>query len=187
MRTVRELRQLFLAIISVLAVVALVCAVYLLLPASGNAQQNQQQVQAARAQLKAEETQVIPLRGLDQKLVRSKQDIAAFYQNQLPDRYSQITQTLNDMASKNNVRLTNVSYKSDVAEVNDLQQVTMRATLSGRYGDVMRYIDSVDHARPLFLLDQVGVASQESGEIQLQLTLETFLRNAPAQGPVPTT
>jgi hypothetical protein len=40
----------------------------------------------------------------------------------------------------------------------------------------------------VFLLDQVGVASQESGEIQLQLTLETFIRSgAGAQQQVPTT
>ena len=181
MRTVRELRQAFLIAIGIMGAIALVCLIYIIMPASGSGQQKQEQVQAARAQLRAEESQVTPLRGLDQKLDKSKKDIGVFYEYEFPERYSQITQTLNELASKNRVELTNVSYKPDEAEVGDLQRVTMRATLSGNYSDVMRYIDAVDHARPIFLLDQVGVASQQTGEIQLQLTLETYMRPAPGQ------
>jgi len=180
MKTVSDYRRAFIIALSVLGAIAIACVIYLLMPTSGSAQQKEQQVQAARAQLHADETQVLPLRGLDQKLDRSKQDIGAFYNNQLPQRYSDITAALNDTATKNHVTLSNVSYKTDAADVDDLQRVSMRATLSGSYANVMRYIDAIDHARPLFLLDQVGVASQQSGEIQLQLTLETYMRTGGA-------
>ena len=176
MITNREMRQRFLIGIGVLAAICLACIVYVLLPANRGAEQKDQAIQSARAALRTEEVQVLPLRGLDQKLVKSKQDIAAFYQNKLPDRYSTITETLNDLATKNNVKLSGVTYKADQIDLEDAQQVTMRVTLTGDYGNVMRYIDAVDHAKVFFLLENVGVTNQQSGKIQLQLTLSTYLR-----------
>ncbi len=181
MKTIRQLRQQFLIAIGVLTAICLICAVYILMPTGRGSQQKDAAVQSARAALHNEETQIMPLRGLDQKLTQSKQNIAAFYQNKLPDRYSAISQTLNDLANKHRVRLSGVTYKSDSADIGDVQQVTMRATLNGDYENVMRYIDAVDHSNLFFLLDNVGVTSEQNGQIQLQLTLDTFLRATEGQ------
>jgi hypothetical protein len=181
MITNREMRQRFLTGFGVLGAICLACVVYLLLPANRGAAQKDQAIQSARATLRTEEAQMVPLRGLDQKLVKSKQDIAAFYQSKLPDRYSTITQTLNDLATKNNVKLSGVTYKADQTDLDDVQQVAMRVTLTGDYGNVMRYIDAVDHAKTFFLLENVGVTNQQSGQIQLQLTLSTYLRGGAAE------
>ncbi|MEO8725327.1 MAG: GspMb/PilO family protein [Acidobacteriaceae bacterium] len=182
----RQMRDRFLVAIVILGAICLICVVYLLLPANRNTAQKDQAIQGARAALRAEEVQALPLRGLDQKLATSKQDIAGFYNSRLPDRYSAISQTLNDLATKNNVKLSGVTYKSQATDLEDVQQVAMRVTLTGEYGNVMRYIDAVDHAKIFFLLENVGVTSQQSGNIQLQLTLSTYLRGGAAAGTAPT-
>ncbi len=185
----REMRQRFLVGIAILGAVCLLCVVYLLLPANRNATKKDEAIQGARAALRAEEVQALPLRGLDQKLATSKQDIAGFYDSRLPDRYSAISQTLNDLATRNSVKLSGVTYRAQATDIDDVQQVAMRVTLTGEYGNVMRYIDAVDHAKIFFLLENVGVTSQQSGNIQLQLTLSTYLRGSAggtAAGTAPT-
>lgn len=182
MITNREMRRRFLIVIGVLGAICLVCVIYLLLPANRNAEQKDAAIQSARTALRVEEVQALPMRGLDQKLVTSKQDIASFYQSKLPDRYSGISETLNDLASKNHVKLSGVTYKTEATDLDDVQQVGMRVTLTGEYGNVMRYIDAVDHAKIFFLLENVGVSSQQSGNIQLQLTLNTYLRGGGTSG-----
>jgi type IV pilus assembly protein PilO len=178
MKTCRELRQRFIIALSVLGGVCFVCLVYLLIPSSGG-EQGKVQKDAARQQLRQEQSQVTPLRGLDQKLVRSKQDIVGFYNNRLPDRYSLISQTLNELANKNKVELSNITYHAEPGNLDDVHQVTMRATLTGDYADVIRYIDAVDHSKIFFLIENVGVSNTETGVIQLQLTLSTFLKAGP--------
>ena len=176
----RDQRNQFFSLVIVLAIISVACVIYLLLPKNRAASAaKREQVKAAQQDLRTLETQVLPLRGLDQKLAHAKTDIADFYQTRLPDRYSSISDTINTLAAQNHVRLTNVTYTSEASDINDLQQVTMRASLSGEYGDVMRYIDALDHSKVFLLIDDVGLQnSQKEGNIQLTLTLETYLRGA---------
>jgi len=185
----------FVWIIGVLAVVSVVCIIYLLLPANRAARlAKRQQIDSTRKEVDALKSQVLPLRGIDKKIAQAKLDIAGFYNNRFPDRYSSISDTINTLASQNHVQLTNVTYTPAPSDVEDLQQVVMRATLSGQYGDVMRYIDALDHSRLFLLIDDVGLQRQQKeGTIQLTLTLETYLRTsaapatAAASAPLPAT
>lgn len=182
MINLRELRRRFLAVIAVLGAICLACIIYLLLPMNRDAAEKHEQVTAARLALKQQEMQVTPLRGLDGKLVRSKQESAAFYNDRLPDRYSSISQSLNDLANQQNVQISGVTYAAEATDIADIQQVVMRVTVTGDYARTMNYIDALDHSRIFFLLDDVALQNGENGRIQLQLTLETYLRS----GTVPT-
>jgi Tfp pilus assembly protein PilO len=176
MITVREIRQRFLIGIGVMAAICIACIVYLAMPANRDTQEKKNAINSATLALHQDEIQVAPLRGLDQKLVRSKEDISSFYNSRFPDRYSDITQTLNDLANESHVTVSNVTYGADYADVEDLQQIAMRATLSGKYEDLMDYVDSVDHSDLFFLIDDINVGHEKEGGIKLELTLETYLR-----------
>ncbi len=177
MITLRELRRRFLAVILALGVLCLACVVYLLLPMNRDSAEKREQVANARLALRQQELQVTPLRGLDAKLVRSKEESAAFYNDRLPDRYSAISQNLNDLAQKQSVQISGITYAAEATDIPDIQQVVMRVTVTGPYARTMDYIDALDHSRIFFLLDDVALQNGENGRIQLQLTLETYLRS----------
>jgi hypothetical protein len=185
---VGQIRQRFLIGIGLMAAACIICIVYLAMPANRDTQEKKNAINTATLALHQDEGQIAPLRGLDQKLVRSKEDISSFYNGRFPDRYSDITQTLNDLANESHVAVSNVTYGADYADVEDLQQVTMKATLSGKYEDLMDYVDSVDHADLFFLIDDINVGHDKDGGVKLELTLETYLRGggtppANANGP----
>src|ERR1700733_14483844 len=138
---------------------------------SASAEQLQQQQTAYRAL----QIEMSPLRGLPQKVDLSRAQADEFYAARFPSAYSTVSATINDLATKNSVRLTNLAYTPTPA-VAGLAQLRMDASLSGEYAPLMHYINGLERSKTFFLITGLTLTGQQGGLVNLRLKLNTYLR-----------
>lgn len=153
--------------------------VYLALPyRSGAAQPAQVQEQAERDYRQLTHT-TVPLRGIDQKLAQAGKDDAAFMENRLPTRYSDVVAELGRIAEANHITISAVTYKETPDKdlvINDLE---MRAGLIGPYVSLVKFMNAVERSKMLFIIDGVSLTGQSgrrAGEVRLEMKIDTYLR-----------
>ena len=176
MANLAETRKRFQVIGAVLVGISLLAVLYLVLPISTATSERYKELDQTRAEFKNMERQVIPLRGLPTKLVKSQQDIRSFYRERLPDRYSVISEELGKLAARSGANLSDVRYDTLETELPDLELVTMSAAVSGDYARVVKFINGLERNKVFFLIDGLTLADQKAGVVRLDLRLETYLR-----------
>jgi type IV pilus assembly protein PilO len=138
---------------------------------SANADQLQQQQSAYRAL----QLEMSPLKGLPQKVVLSRTQANEFYDARFPDEYSTISSAINDLATRNSVRLTNLAY-SPTRGLPGLVQLRLDASLSGEYAPLMHFINGLERSKTFFLISGLTLTGQQGGLVNLRLRLITYLR-----------
>jgi type IV pilus assembly protein PilO len=137
---------------------------------SASAEQLLQQQTAYRAL----QLEMSPLRGLPQKVDLSRTQADEFYAARFPSAYSTVSATINDLATKNSVRLTNLAYTPTPA-VAGLAQLRMDASLSGEYAPMMHFINGLERSKTFFLINGLTLTGQQGGLVNLRLRLNTYL------------
>jgi type IV pilus assembly protein PilO len=99
--------------VALLLILNLVLAVRLFLAWSTLRTASADQLQQQQTAYRALQLEMTPLRGLPQKVALSRTQANDFYTARFPGAYSTISATINDLAGKNSVRLTNLAYASD--------------------------------------------------------------------------
>jgi type IV pilus assembly protein PilO len=161
----------------VLAGIALLSGMYLLLPFGPDKASLYAELDTRRAEATALAVQVRPLRDLPTLLRKSETDIDHFYKGRLPGRFSRVTEEIGRLATKNGVRLEDVKYDAvDVAEVPNLQEIQVTATLSGNYANIVKFINAVERNELFFLVHRLELGDEQSGEVRLDVQIETYLR-----------
>src|ERR1700689_3084537 len=140
---------------------------------SASAEQLQQQQTAYRAL----QIEMSPLRGFPQKVDLSRAQADEFYAARFPSAYSTVSATINDLATKNSVRLTNLAYTPTPA-VAGLAQLRMDASLSGEYAPMMHFINGLERSKTFFLINGLTLTGQQGGLVNLRLRLNTYLHGA---------
>ena len=87
MASIRESRKKLMPIVIALALLDLACIGYLLSPAGRSRQALKRDLNQTREKLAAKQQEVLPTRGMDQKLKQASKDIDSFYDHRLPARY----------------------------------------------------------------------------------------------------
>lgn len=131
-------------------------------------------------QLKSTELQTVPLRGLDKHVQATRGQMQAFYDKRIPRSYSSISARIGDLQVASGVRLTRVQYTQGQAGP-DLTEITMDATISGEYPQIMRFINSLERDQTFFLIRSMNLAGQQGGQVNLRLAVSTWLRHADAE------
>ncbi len=175
MASIRETRKKLMPVVVALVVLNLACIGYLLSPAGRSRQARQREYYQLRDQLTAKQQEVLPTRGMDQKLKQASQDISGFYQNRFPAQYSSITDELGKVAADTGVRLSGVKYDEKAAPIEGLRKLLMEASLSGDYLQEVKFINALERDKMFFLIDGIALGEQQ-GSVRLQLKLETYLR-----------
>jgi len=142
------------------------------LRAAGAEQLRQQQTAYRALQL-----EMSPLRGLPQKVTLSRTQEQEFYGQRFPSAYSTISATINDLATKNSVRLTNLAYTPTPA-LEDLAELRMDASLSGEYAPLMHFINGLERNKNFFLISGLTLTGSQGGLVNLRLRLITYLHAA---------
>src|SRR5258708_24387461 len=115
MTSLGQLRKKLTFVLAGLGVVDLVLVVYLLWP--GGASTAKAQEESLQQQYRNMTHEVAPLRGVDNKLLRSRQDITRFYHDQRPSRYSKISDQIVRLARDNVVNHLAPSYSAVATEL----------------------------------------------------------------------
>jgi type IV pilus assembly protein PilO len=160
-----------------LAVLDLACIGYIVSPAGRSRQARQREYVALRQQLVAKQQEVLPTRGMDQKLKQASQDIDGFYGNRFPAQYSVVADELGKVAADTGVRLSGVKYDEKDAPVEGLRKLIMELTIAGDYLQEVKFINALERDKMFFLIDGITLGEQQ-GNVRLQLKLETYMRGA---------
>jgi type IV pilus assembly protein PilO len=180
MASIRETRKKLMPVVIALAVVDLACIGYLLSPAGRTRAARQRDYYALRDQLVAKQQEVLPTRGMDQKLKQASQDIASFHKTRFPAEYSDVSDELGKVAAETGVHLANIKYDDKDAPVEGLRKLNIEIALSGDYLQEVKFINALERDKMFFLIDGVALAEQQ-GNVRLQLKVETYLRPGAAQ------
>jgi type IV pilus assembly protein PilO len=169
--------------VAALAILTLYLGAQLLFVWQGLNSRNDAAMDQARAQMKAAEIAAKPLRGLDGKLAASTADADRFYQDRLPFAYSQVLTELGILTKKSNVRLMHVQYaQSPVLKDNyALTELRLDANVTGDYRPIVQFINAVERDKLFFVIRGINLSGQQTGQVNLRLTMTTYLRTQSVQ------
>jgi len=96
--------------------------------------------------------------------------------------YSSVTSELGTIARKAGVQLEGKAFKEDNVEKRDLTEVTMDATVSGDYKNVIEFLNGIQRSGN-YEVDSLNLASENlnkgpSGIIKVAVHLKTYFRSA---------
>jgi len=179
MASISEIRRKWMPALIGLAVLDLACVGYLLSPAGRSRQARQREYYELRAQLTAKREEVLPTRGMDEKLKQASQDIVTFDGERFPAQYSAVAEELGKLATDTGVHFAGLRYDEKDATIEGLRKLNIEITLSGDYLQEVKFINGLERDKMFFLIDGVTLAEQQ-GVVRLQLKLETYLRGGVA-------
>ena len=179
MASIRETRKTLMPVLITLVVIDLACIGYLLSPAGRSRKARQRDYYELRARLTAKKEEVLPTRGMDQKLVKASSDITTFYGQRFPAQYSAVLEELGKVAADTGVHFAGVKYDEKDAPIEGLRKMNIEIALSGDYLQEVKFINQLERDKMFFLIDGVALGEQQ-GNVRLQLKLETYLRSGAA-------
>jgi type IV pilus assembly protein PilO len=176
MPDLRKARTKMQIVVGTLVAIDLAAIVLLLSPYAGSQASRQAQMRQLWLDLKGRET--APWRGLDKKIPEAKQQIADFYHDRFPSGYSEISNSVDKIASESGVRISSEKYDQKEAEIDNVQLVEIQADVSGDYLQLVRFINTLERSKLFFIVKDLQIAGEQSGQVKLQIKFETYLRLA---------
>jgi Tfp pilus assembly protein PilO len=183
MAGIKETRRRFTVALVALLVISLVAVGILISPIGKSSRSGPQRLEELWSELRIKDREVIPLRGIDKKVLTAKEEIASFYDTRLPSSYASVFDQLGKLASSSGVRLASGRYHTEPADVSGLQRIDIQANISGNYVNVVKFINTVERDKMFFLIDGVSLGEQQAGAVNLQIQIETYLRGGSAVMP----
>jgi Tfp pilus assembly protein PilO len=180
MNDLAHIKRRFFTILTVLAVVDVVFLVYLLWPGSSSSGRHGRE-QALTQQERSLTREVGPLKNIDQELLKTRSEINEFYSDRLPDRWSEISVELDKLTRAAGVVPQSIHYTANKPEKDDLQgvqRVGIETSVTGEYGKVARFINSLEQDKVMFIIEQVTLTGKEGGAVTLEIKFQTFLKEA---------
>jgi type IV pilus assembly protein PilO len=176
MATIRDVRRASMPVIAILSLLIVGCLVYIFSPAGRSRPAREREYEQLQAEVLAKRQDVLPTRGMDNKLKQASVDIDGFYGKRFPAEYSTVAEELGKVAGENGVHLNAVKYDDKTAVIEGLRKLNVEITLSGDYLQEVKFINALERDKIFFLVDGVALGEQQ-GNVRLQLKLETYLRS----------
>jgi len=175
-----------------MGVLSVASLVVLLTPITGSSSSRLAELQRLDATLRDKTREVVPLRGIDKKIVEARGEISDFYETRFPAVQSSVPEALGKIASTHSVKMDLAKYESKTdpkAETrtggNDntaaalavgLRPVQIEAGFTGTYPNMMRFINELERAKTFFIVDSVNLGESQGGDVKLQMKLETYVK-----------
>jgi Tfp pilus assembly protein PilO len=178
MTDLAKIKKRFFTILTILAVIDAAFLVYLLWPGSSSAGRRAREESLAK-QERSLNHDVAPVKDIDQKLLKTRSDIRTFYGDRIPDRWSEISAELVKLTEASGVVPQSIKYTPNPPDKEDLptvESVSIETSVTGEYGKVARFINSLEQDKLMFIIEQVTLTGQEGGMVTLQIKFQTFLK-----------
>jgi hypothetical protein len=139
----------------------------------------QEELARMEAQHDALQAEVEQLRNLRGKVLSATENEQRFTRDNFLPRgsaASQMTQNLNDLATQNRVRPSDISFQFNQGD-NQLGWVYVEASLSvqGDYSSLVRFINQLERSQLFWILQGLDVSGGNSPGLRLNLKVATYL------------
>ena len=139
-----------------------------------------------QVELKTLEVQTAPLRGLEQRVKDSRNQIQGFYARRIPANYSSISSEVGNLAVNSGVQLSRMQYTQG-ASAGDLTEISLDSSITGQYHQIMHFVNGLERDKTFFLIRSMAFTGQQGGLVSLRLRVSTWLRPADVPGWLPPT
>jgi type IV pilus assembly protein PilO len=177
MANLRRARQRIYVIVGVLLAVDLAAAAVLLTPILATGTARQQEFDSVRRQVKQKMQIVVPPEQVQTRVEEARKPIDSFYKDRLAGGASALSAELGKLASASGVRLNAARYTEMDPDLPGLTHVRLDASISGDYLSAVKFINAVERDKMFFIMDNVGLAEQQGGNVRLAVTMETYLKS----------
>jgi type IV pilus assembly protein PilO len=123
--------------------------------------------------------QTEPLRGLDKRVVLSREQMKAFYDKRIPSTYSAIMTHLGAVEIKSGVRLSRVLYSQSLP-TGDLSEISLDAGVTGTYPQIMQFVNGLERDQNFFVIRAMALTGTQGGMVNLRLRVSTWMRASDA-------
>lgn len=167
-----RIRKQFIAVATVLGAISVGLLAYLLWPQSSGPRPADLQEQYLT--LKSE---VALWKKGNPDAVRA--DLNRFYSEDVPKRYSAISQQMEKLFQATGVTASGIHYASqnqDKTMLPEVEPVRVETTVTGDYAKVAHFINALEQDKTFFIIDKISLSSHEGGTVSLTITVDTFLR-----------
>lgn len=161
----------------VLSLIVLVLAVRLGLDWAATDSNSNDALASKQIELRTLEIQTAPLRGLDERVVESRQQIEDFYAQRIPANYSSIAVEVGNLLVKSGVHLSGVQYTQG-AKTGDLTEISLDARINGEYPQIMHFVNGLERDKTFFIIRAMAFTGQQGGLVGLRLQVRTWMRSA---------
>jgi Tfp pilus assembly protein PilO len=98
--------------------------------------------------------------------------------------YSTLTAEIKSIGKKAGVQMEDLTLKQTAVEKRNLEEVSIEAAIAGDYKGVIEFLNGLQRAETLYVVDSLNLASQASGQgpssaIKVSVHLKTFFRATP--------
>jgi hypothetical protein len=132
-----------------------------------------------QVELHALEHETAPLRGIDQRVEETREQMLRFEQKRIPPNYSSIDARIGELQVASGVHLSRVQYTQGPPG-SGLTEISMDTGITGDYPAIMRFINSIERDQTFFIIRAMAFTGQQGGMVNLRLQLSTWLRPADA-------
>lgn len=95
--------------------------------------------------------------------------------------FSRVAAELDEAAGDAGVVLGRVGYQSAVERTQpEFLRVEITTSVEGQYGELLRYLEALEHSPHLYLINELTVEGAERGRLRLQMRLATYFRRKAA-------
>ena len=93
--------------------------------------------------------------------------------------FSQLLGALNEAARYAEVEIRETNYQADEVEGNaSYGMVSISANFRGRYENLVKFLNLLDRSDAFLIVERLGAAPREdTGELQITMRIDTFVRN----------
>src|SRR5260370_9411571 len=144
MRNIREARLRFAVIVAFLAAVGLGAAGFLVAPIGGRPRARRQEIERLRAELRAKALEAQASRGIDQKVMVAKDQVAEFYKERLPSSYAFVSEELGKVAAATGVSLGAGRYHAEPSGATGLQRLHIDIAITTHFVQPVKFINGED-------------------------------------------
>lgn len=178
MNVLAPIRQKFIITLAVLGAINLGLGVYLLWPGRPTQAQLKQEEKELRNQVNVLSAEVAPLQGMDQKLIKTREDVKKFYSQHVANRWSEVSEEINKLAQQNGFAPPPIRYKTEDTGLPGLQRVKADISLAGEYPKIAKFINAMERDRLVFDIMQITLNGEQGGggSVDLQIKVDTFLK-----------
>ena len=174
-------------VLGLLVVANLAAAVILLKPWAGSASDLEKQAAELRQSLRQQQAALERLRGIVGKVETARGDGDSFMASNLLSRRTLSSSLLDDLDQKARtaaLKQKEVTFAFESVEGSDaLTKATITAAYEGAYGDLVRFLNLLDHSPRLLIVESLAATPEPSGPfLSITMKLSAFVREG---GPPP--
>ena len=184
MRNFALQRKLIIAGLALL-LLADVAFAYFALRLSGSREERQQALASQARQVALVRADVKRASEIRQKTPEILKDLDGFESSLLPitKGYSVVTQETDQYAKESHVILDDVKFhEKEVVGQSNLTELTVEVAVSGDYNGVVQYLNHLQRAKSVYIVDGLEVETQNGqgpvGALRINLHLRTYFRKA---------